>query len=167
SYVVGLLYTMMALWCLSIFGNYSDFDVWTQFRQYHILYWGLLAILLSLGLALYGMKTKDHVSCDLGFIFFILNLYARLLSYLWDNMNRTIFFLLLAGSFWLVGRWSERVWRKGNWCKRKEMLGTSFRILLNKFQDIGDLDATRSKHIMHAPVFLHSQFRSFFNFVLV
>ena len=114
SYVVGLLYTMIALWCLSIFGNYSDFDAWTQVRQYHILYWGLLAILLSLGLALYGMKTKDHVSRDIGFVFFILNLYTRFVEYLWDNMNRTIFFLLLAGSFWLVGRWAERVWRKGN-----------------------------------------------------
>src|SRR5690606_10401232 len=114
-----------------------------------------------------GMKTKDHVSRDIGFVFFILNLYTRFVEYLWDNMNRTMFFLLLAGSFWLVGRWAERVWRKGNWCKRKEMLGASFRILLNKFQAIGDLDATRSKHIMNGAVFLHSQFRSFLNFVFV
>ncbi|HLT88028.1 MAG TPA: hypothetical protein VKZ57_10575 [Sphingobacterium sp.] len=113
SYVVGLLYTMIALWCLSIFGNYSDFDAWTQVRQYHILYWGILAIVLSLGLALYGMKTKDHASRDIGFVFFILNLYTRFVEYLWDNINRTIFFLLLAGSFWFVGRWAERIWRKG------------------------------------------------------
>lgn len=112
SYVVGLLYTMIALWCLSIFGNYSSFEAWSQVRQYHMLYWGILAIVLSLGLAIYGLKTKDMASRDIGFVFFILNLYTRFVEYLWDNMNRTIFFLLLAISFWVVGRWAERVWRK-------------------------------------------------------
>lgn len=112
SFVVGLLYTMIALWLLSIFGNYSDFDKWSGVRQYEIFYWGLLGILLSLGLAIYGLKTKDHVSRDIGFVFFILNLYTRFVEYLWDNMNRTIFFLLLAVSFWFVGRWAESIWKK-------------------------------------------------------
>lgn len=112
SFVVGLLYTMIALWLLSIFGNYSDWDSWSGVRQYEIFYWGLLGIIISLGLALYGMKTKDHVSRDIGFVFFILNLYTRFVEYLWDNLNRTIFFLLLAISFWFVGRWAEKVWKK-------------------------------------------------------
>lgn len=112
SYVLGLLYTMIALWCLSIFGNYSSFEAWSQVRQYHILYWGILAVFISLGLAIYGLKTKDMVSRDIGFVFFILNLYTRFVEYLWDNINRTIFFLILALSFWFVGRWAERLWRK-------------------------------------------------------
>lgn len=114
SYAIGLLYSMLSLWCLSIFGNYASIDDWTQVRQYEILYWGILAIFLSLSLALYGMKTKDTVSRDIGFVFFILNLYTRFVEYLWDNMNRTIFFLLLAVSFWFVGRWAEKVWRKAD-----------------------------------------------------
>ncbi|TJZ60579.1 DUF2157 domain-containing protein [Sphingobacterium olei] len=112
SYVVGLLYTMLALWCLSIFGNYSDFAAWTGVRQYEIFYWGLLGVILSLSLALYGMKVKDSVSRDIGFVFFLLNLYTRFVEYLWDNMNRTVFFLILAVSFWFVGRWSEKIWKK-------------------------------------------------------
>lgn len=112
SVVIGLLYTMIALWCLSIFGNYSDFEAWTRIRQYEILYWGLLAIMLSLALAIYGLKRKDYVLRDIGFVFFLLNLYTRFVEYLWDNINRTIFFLILAISFWLVGRWSEKVWKK-------------------------------------------------------
>ncbi len=112
SYVIGLLYSMIALWCLSIFGNYSDFEKWTHVRQYEIFYWGLLGIAISLGLAIYGMKTKDHTSRDIGFIFFILNLYTRFVEYLWDNINRTIFFLILALSFWFVGRWAEKIWKK-------------------------------------------------------
>ena len=112
SNVVGWLYTMLALWCLSIFGNYSDFEKWSSIRQYEIFYWGLLGIVLSLALAIYGLKTKDHVSRDIGFVFFILNLYTRFVEYLWDNINRTIFFLLLAVSFWFVGRWAEKIWKK-------------------------------------------------------
>ena len=112
SIVIGLLYTMIALWCLSIFGNYSDFVAWSKIRQYEILYWGLFAIFLSLGLALYGLKRKDNVIRDIGFVFFLINLYTRFVEYFWDNINRTIFFLLLAISFWLVGRWSEKIWKK-------------------------------------------------------
>lgn len=112
SYVIGLLYSMIALWCLSIFGNYGSFDAWSQVRQYHIFYWGVLSTLIALAIAIYGMKTKDTVSRDIGFVFFILNLYTRFVEYLWDNINRTVFFLVLAVSFWLVGRWAEKVWKK-------------------------------------------------------
>lgn len=111
SFVIGLLYTMIALWCLSIFGNYSSFDAWSQIRQYEIFYWGLLAIACSLALALYGLKKKDAVLRDIGFVFFLLNLYTRFVEYLWDNINRTIFFLILALSFWFVGRWAEKTWK--------------------------------------------------------
>lgn len=112
SFVIGLLYSMLALWGLSIFGNYSNFEDWTMVRQLEILYWGLLAIILSLALALYGLKKKDVVARDIGFVFFLLNLYTRFVEYLWDNMNRAVFFLLLAISFWVVGRWSEQIWKK-------------------------------------------------------
>ncbi|MCI0920849.1 DUF2157 domain-containing protein [Sphingobacterium rhinopitheci] len=112
SFVIGLLYTMIALWVLSIFGNYSSFDDWSLVRQYEILYWGILALLLSLGLAIFGLKKKDVAARDIGFVFFLLNLYTRFVEYLWDNINRAIFFLLLAISFWLVGRWSEKIWKK-------------------------------------------------------
>ena len=112
SIVIGLLYTMIALWCLSIFGNYSDFEAWSKIRQWEIFYWGLIAVVLSLGLALYGLKKRDTVIRDIGFVFFLINLYTRFVEYLWDNINRTIFFLILAISFWLVGRWSEKIWKK-------------------------------------------------------
>lgn len=112
SIVIGVLYSMISLWLLSIFGNYSDFEAWSNIRQYEILYWGILAVFLSLGLAIYGLKRKDNVIRDIGFVFFLINLYTRFVEYLWDNINRTIFFLLLAISFWLVGRWSEKIWKK-------------------------------------------------------
>jgi len=110
SYVIGLTYLMVALWLLSIFGNYSDLDKWSQVRQWHIFYWGLLSSGVSLAFAWYGLKRQDNVAREFGIVFLILNVYTRFFEYLWDNINRAIFFLLLAASFWYIGRWAERIW---------------------------------------------------------
>src|SRR5690606_21135252 len=53
TYVIGLTYLMIALWLLSIFGNYSDMDKWNEIRQWCIFYWGLLSTAVALGLAWY------------------------------------------------------------------------------------------------------------------
>lgn len=116
SYVVGLIYLLVSLWLLSIFGNYSDLDKWASVRQYHIFYWGLLSTAVSLVLAWYGLKYKDNIAREFGIVFLIINLYTRFFEYLWDNLNRAFFFLLLAASFWFIGRWAERVWGR----KQKE-----------------------------------------------
>ncbi|SFC04711.1 Predicted membrane protein [Parapedobacter composti] len=113
SYVIGLTYLMVALWLLSIFGNYSDLDKWSQVRQWHIFYWGLLSVAVSFGLAWYGLKRRDNIAREFGIVFFVLNIYTRFFEYLWDNINRAVFFLLLAASFWYIGRWAERVWGSG------------------------------------------------------
>ncbi|PVH24775.1 DUF2157 domain-containing protein [Sphingobacterium corticibacter] len=114
SYVVGLMYLMISLWALSIFGNYSDWDRWASIRQYEMFYWGLISTAVALGLVLYGLRFKDNTTREIGFVFFIINIYTRYVEYLWDNMNRTLFFLFLAVSFWLVGRWAEKIWNKRN-----------------------------------------------------
>ena len=110
SYIIGLTYLMTALWLLSIFGNYSDLDKWSQIRQWHIFYWGLLSSGVSLGFAWYGLKKQDNVAREFGIVFLIINIYTRFFEYLWDNVNRAVFFLLLAASFWYIGRWAERIW---------------------------------------------------------
>ncbi len=112
SKVIGILYLMISLWALSIFGNYSDFEAWTEVRQFHIFYWGLLSTAVSLAFVFYGLKNKDNTIREMGFVFFILNIYTRYVEYLWDNLNRAIFFLILAVSFWFVGRWAEKIWQK-------------------------------------------------------
>jgi len=112
TYIIGLTYLMIALWLLSIFGNYSNLDLWSQVRQWHIFYWGLLSSALSLGLAWYGLKKHDNVAREFGIVFLIINIYTRFFEYLWDNINRAVFFLVLALSFWFIGRWAERIWRK-------------------------------------------------------
>lgn len=111
TYVIGLTYLMVALWLLSIFGNYSDMDKWSAVRQWRIFYWGLLSSAVALGFAWYGLKRKDHIAREFGIVFLVINLYTRFFEYLWDNINRAVFFMLLAASFWFIGRWAERVWR--------------------------------------------------------
>ena len=73
----------------------------------------IMAMLLDyFEINLYQSNAYDVVVFLIGFVFFLLNLYTRFVEYLWDNINRAIFFLLLAISFWLVGRWSEKIWKK-------------------------------------------------------
>ena len=111
TYVMGLSYLMIALWFLSIFGNYSDMDKWSMVRQWRIFYWGLLSTAAALALAWYGLKRKDHIAREFGIVFVVINIYTRFFEYLWGSLNRAFFFLLLAASFWFIGRWAERIWR--------------------------------------------------------
>ena len=114
TYVAGLTYLMRSLWLLSIFGNYSDLTGWSMVRQWHIFYWGLLSTAVSLGLAWYGLKQKDHIAREFGIVFVVINIYTRFFEYLWDGLNRAVFFLLLAASFWFIGRWAEQIWQSKN-----------------------------------------------------
>lgn len=120
SYVIGILYLFVSLWLLSIFGNYSDLDKWAVTKQYHILYWGILSTLVSLAFAWYGLKKNDVVAREFGITFLLINLYTRFFEYLWDNVNRALFFALLALSFWLIGRKAEKIW-SGSFLKKKKL----------------------------------------------
>ncbi|QNL50518.1 DUF2157 domain-containing protein [Olivibacter sp. SDN3] len=110
SYITGVLYLFISLWLLSIFGNYDDLDKWAEVKQFHILYWGVLSTLVSLAFAWYGLKNKDVIAREFGITFLIINLYTRFFEYLWDNVNRAIFFSLLAMSFWIIGKKAEKIW---------------------------------------------------------
>ncbi len=112
SYIMAILYLFTSLWLLSIFGNYADFDVWSQTKQYHLLYWGILSTSLSALLMWYGVRSKDVIAGEFGFAFLLINLYTRYFEYLWDNLNRALFFLILAASFWLIGRRAEKSWNR-------------------------------------------------------
>src|SRR5690606_23086964 len=112
SYGIGLTYLVISLWLPSVSGTSSDWDNWASVRQWNRSYWGLLSTAVSAGLAWYGLKNKDAVAREFGIVFFIINLYTRFFEYLWDNLNRAVFFLILALSFWFVGRWAERRWNR-------------------------------------------------------
>ncbi|MDR1424955.1 MAG: hypothetical protein LBI92_10210 [Azoarcus sp.] len=110
TYVLGLLHLFIALWILSIFGNYGAMDSWYNARQIELLHWGLLFALAAIAAIIYGLKHDDYTSRAFGITFLLLNLYTKYFEFFWAAVDKTIFFLLLAISFWLIGSHAEKIW---------------------------------------------------------
>lgn len=108
TYVIGLSLFFVALWSVSIFGNFNSLERWQMARQSQVLiYSGFLAGASALSFYL-GVRFKDNAARDYGVLFLIINLYTRYFEYFWDTMNKGIFFTVLAITFGLLGRWLER-----------------------------------------------------------
>ncbi|MCL2523671.1 MAG: DUF2157 domain-containing protein [Betaproteobacteria bacterium] len=109
TYVLGLLYLFIALWILSIFGNYGDSE-WFDTRQIELLHWGLLFALVAIAAIVYGLKYDDYTSRAFGITFLFINLYTKYFEFFWDATHKAVFFLILAVSFWLIGSHAEKIW---------------------------------------------------------
>lgn len=105
SNITGLLLFFAGMWMVSIFGNYGHLDEWAKVRQTQILFYSVAFGLISLAALFWGVKQKDDALRDVSVLFLLLNIYSRYFEYFWDHTNKGIFFLVLAGSFYLVGRW--------------------------------------------------------------
>ncbi|MGN6179388.1 MAG: DUF2157 domain-containing protein [Mucilaginibacter sp.] len=110
TYVVGLLYLFMSLWLLSVFGNYGNIDSWWHIRQISLFYWGIIAAVFAGGFLFYGLRNKDDIAREFGITFLIIFIYTKYFEYFWDHTNKTLFFAMLAASFWLIGRKAEKIW---------------------------------------------------------
>jgi len=110
TYVIGLLYLFLSLWLLSIFGNYGTIDGWWKVKQITLFYWGIIALAMSGGFMLYGLKFNDSIAREFGVTFLIIFIYTKYFEYFWDSTNHTLFFAILAVSFWLIGRKAEKIW---------------------------------------------------------
>lgn len=110
TYVIGLLYLFVSLWLLSIFGNFGTIEDWMKVKQIELISWGIISILVAIAFTLYGLRQKDYIAREFGITFLLINLYSRYFEYLWDITDKTIFFAVLALSFWLIGRKAEKIW---------------------------------------------------------
>ena len=110
TYIMGLLHLFIALWLLSIFGNYGDMNSWYEVKQIELLHWGIIFALVAIGAIYYGLKQDDYVSRSFGLTFLFINLYTKFFEYFWDSLHKALFFILLAISFWLIGRRAEKIW---------------------------------------------------------
>jgi len=108
TYSAGLLLLFSGLWGVSVFGNYNTLAGWEQVRQIHVVGYSIIFGLASVVSFYLGIRYKDDLARDVGVIFLLINLYTRYFEYFWDSMNKGIFFLILAVTFGLVGRWLER-----------------------------------------------------------
>jgi hypothetical protein len=110
TYVVGLLYLFISLWLLSIFGNYGQLEEWMLVKQISLFYWGIIAMAIAAAFTLYGLKTKDAIAREFGITFVLIFIYTKYFEYLWNHIPGTVFFAILAASFWLIGRKAEKIW---------------------------------------------------------
>lgn len=111
---VGLLYLLSALWLLSIFGNYEDLAAWSQVNQIALIHWSLIAIAGCIVTLYLGITAADDLCRNFGMAFLLINLYTRYFEYFWDTFHKTLFFAVLALSFWLIGSHAEKLWQIGN-----------------------------------------------------
>jgi MFS family permease len=109
TFTTSLLYLFIPLWLLSIFGNHGDIEVWIKINQIEMWYWSLILLGFSVGAIYYGQKYHNIISRDIGWVFLLLNVYTRFFEYGWINLNKAVFFALLAGSFWFIGRKAEKL----------------------------------------------------------
>ncbi|HTC19686.1 MAG TPA: DUF2157 domain-containing protein, partial [bacterium] len=110
THKLGMLYLFIALWILSIFGNYGDWNVWHHVKQYTLFGWSVLFGLAAAAALYHGLKYDNAASRGFGITFLGINLYTRFFEYFWDSLHKAIFFALLGLSLWWLGTEAENIW---------------------------------------------------------
>lgn len=110
---MGLLYLFIALWIMSIFGNYGDLHQWERARQIELFHWSLLFGLVACGAVYHGLKHDNGMTKGFGLTFLFINLYTRFFELFWNSLHKALFFALLGVSFWYLGSKAETIWNVG------------------------------------------------------
>jgi hypothetical protein len=108
TYVAGLVVFFTGFWGVSIFGNFNTLSGWQAVRQIHVLVYSVFFGIASAVSFYLGIRYRDDIARDFGVIFLLINLYTRYFEYFWDTLNKGLFFLVLALTFGLLGRWLEK-----------------------------------------------------------
>lgn len=109
--IMGLLYLFIALWIMSIFGNYGDSESWFRAKQIELFHWSLLFATAAIASIYHGLKYDDGMTRGFGITFLFINLYTRFFEYFWDDTHKALFFAILGLSFWYLGSKAEKIWR--------------------------------------------------------
>lgn len=110
TFATGLVGLFFSFWLLSIFGNYGDWDTWAEVSQWRFIFWVLILGTASIVAIYYGLKKDDRVAREIGVVFLLLNIYTRYFEYFWDSLHKVVFFIVLAASFWIIGKKAENIW---------------------------------------------------------
>jgi hypothetical protein len=117
--VMGLLYLFIALWIMSIFGNYGDMQAWERVKQIELFHWSILFGAVA-GWAIYhGLRRDNDITKGFGVTFLGINLYTRFFELFWNNLHKAVFFALLGLSFWYLGSKAEMIWNLGKQEERR------------------------------------------------
>ncbi len=113
THITGLLFSFTGLWILSVIGNCGNLDGWYGTERFEFWPWVLALTIASIAAIITGLKYNDPVLRGCGFSFLFFNIYTRYVEYGWHTLHQAVFFGLLALSFWLLGRYAERIWLLG------------------------------------------------------
>jgi hypothetical protein len=108
--IMGLLNLFLALWIMSIFGNYGDMTSWHEASITERFIWSLIFGVCAIGSIVWGLKNDDGITRGFGITFLFINLYTKYFEYFWNVSHKAIFFAVLAVSFWVAGRYSEKAY---------------------------------------------------------
>lgn len=111
--VMGLLYLFIALWIMSIFGNYGDMPAWERANQIELFHWSILFGLVACGAIYHGLKYENGVTKGFGLTFLFINFYTRYFELFWNSIHKAILFAVLGMSFWYLGTRAEKIWNLG------------------------------------------------------
>lgn len=117
TYIWGLLVLFFNLWLLSL--NFFD---WRGEHYWVSWVWTLVLTLASFASLVWGIKQEDIALKAFGLGFFLLNIYTKYIQYFWEELHSTIFFLVLALSFWLIGSRAEDIWSGRFWKTSDDLL---------------------------------------------
>ena len=113
TFVMGLLYLFVALWILSIFGNYGDEGALREVRQIELFHWSAL-FAAAAGVAIWhGLKFDDAVSRGFGITFLFINLFTRFFEFFWAPLHKAVFFAILGALLWFLGSRAQKIWNLG------------------------------------------------------
>lgn len=108
TFAMGLLYLFIALWILSIFGNYGDMHNWSKIKQIELFHWSLLFFTASVATIYHGIRNDDHMTRSFGIVFLFINIYTRYFELFWNGIHKSLFFAVLGGSLWYIGSKAEQ-----------------------------------------------------------
>ncbi|PRY96385.1 DUF2157 domain-containing protein [Marinilabilia salmonicolor] len=103
----GWLFLWLALWGVALFGNHNTIDSWEEASSLSLLPWGLLMAGLGVTVWFAGRNVSNKEWMWMGGLALIADAYTQFFLFLWEPLHPALFFALLGGSFWLLGRRAE------------------------------------------------------------
>ncbi|KAJ3571809.1 hypothetical protein NPX13_g5256 [Xylaria arbuscula] len=107
----GMLYSFIALWILSLFGN--DKLRGNNFLAHgglsRVAFWSIGFLCAAIAAIWHGLRYGDSTTKGFGLTFLGINLYTKFFEFCWSKWYKSVFFGVMALSLGLVGRYAESV----------------------------------------------------------
>jgi len=107
-YSLGLLYLNLSLWLMSIFGNYGDIHRWQEVRQYQLLWYTIAWTVAIVVVFAIGARFRNRMFVNYAIVFGVIDLYTRYFEYLWNELHKSLFFIILGAVSVAAGLFFER-----------------------------------------------------------